>query len=273
LKYLIFALILILLFPLYWMIIGSIQPSAGVMKLPPNWIPRNITLVNFAYIVKETMIFRWTFNTIMLNTISLCIQLFCLVTAGYAFAAYKFVGKQVIYWIFVASLIIPWQGLLVSRYILMRHLYLLNTWFAIIALNAFAPISFVFIRNYFEKIPTSMIDSARIDGAREIRILFQIILPQCKPILGYLALHSYLTAFQDFFWPMLVLNDKRLFTLPLGIVHFLKTFTSTHGLLMHQQLLGYELAGGVLLLLPAIIIFVIFRKTFRQQFLAGGIKA
>ena len=126
-KYLIFALILILLFPLYWMVIGSIQPSAGVMKLPPNWIPRNITFVNFTYIIKETMILRWTFNTIMLNTISLCIQLFCLVTAGYAFAAYKFTGKQVIYWTFVASFIIPWQGLLVSRYILMRHLYLLNT--------------------------------------------------------------------------------------------------------------------------------------------------
>ena len=271
-KYLIVALILLMLFPLYWMFIGSIQPSTGILKMPPNWIPRNITFSNFAEVIEETLIIRWTFNTIMLNTISLGIRLFCLLTAAYAFAFYRFTGKRIIFWCFVASIIIPWQSLLVSRYILMRHFYLLNTWFAIIVLAAFTPIAFVFLKNYFEKIPSSFIDSARIDGAGETRILLQIILPQCKPILGYFAIMSYLTALRDFFWPMLVLNNRRLFTLPLGIVHFLQTFTSTHSFMEHSRLLGMELAAGVLLFLPAVLIFIIFRKTFRQQFLAGGIK-
>ena len=271
-KYLIFLLILLMLFPLYWMFIGSIQPSAGILKMPPNWIPRNVTLSNFIELISETQILRWTFNTVLLTTMTLCIQLFCLTTASYAFMAYRFIGKRLIYWIFIASIIVPWQGLLVSRFVLMRHFYLLNTWLAIICIGVFNPIGIVLIKYYFEKIPSVIIDSARIDGAGELWILFKIILPQCKPILGYIAVTSFILAFGDFFWPMLVLNNRRLYTLPLGIMYYLKTYTSTHGLLKIQQLVGIQLAGGVLLFLPVIFVFIIFRKTFQQQFLAGGIK-
>jgi len=256
------------------MFIGSIQPSVGIMRLPPRRIPKNITLENYTDLIntKETTILRWTFNTVLLNTISVSLQLFCMIMAAYAFATYRFVGKKLIYWIFIASIIIPWQGLLVPRYILMRYLHLLNTWFAIIVLAAFHPIGFVLIKNYFEKIPKSIIDSARIDGAREFRILFQIIVPECKPIFGYLMLNSYLIAFQDFFWPMLVLNNHRLFTLPLGIIYFLTTYSSYAGTQNIARVLGFELAGGVILFIPAAFVFIIFRKTFQQQFLAGGIK-
>lgn len=267
-------LILLIIFPLYWMFIGSLQPSAGIYKMPPNWIPRNITLSNFTELItdRNTQILRWTFNTLLLNTIMFSIQLFCLVTAGYAFTTYKFVGKRLIYWLFIASIIIPWQAILVPRYVMMRHLHLLNTWFAIICISAFNPIGIVIIKNFFDKMPQGIIDSARIDGADEMCILFQIVLPQCKPILGYMAITSYILAFQDFFWPMLVLNNARLYTLPLGIMYFLETYCSTQGLLKTQRIVGLQLAGSVLLFLPVIFVFIVFRKTFQQQFLAGGIK-
>jgi len=273
-KYLIFLLILLMIFPLYWMIIGSLQPSAGIYKMPPNWIPRNITLSNFTELITDidTQILRWTFNTLLLNTILFCIQLFCLVTAGYAFTMYKFVGKQLIYWLFITSIIVPWQAMLIPRYVLMRHLHLLNTWFAIICISVFNPIGIVIIKNYFDKMPQGIIDSAKIDGADEMCILFRIVLPQCKPILGYMAISSYIIAFGEFFWPMLVLNNARLYTLPLGIMYFLSTYTSTHDLPAIQRIVGLKLAGSVLLFLPVVFIFIIFRKAFQKQFLAGAIK-
>jgi len=271
-KYLIFGLILLLFFPLYWMFTGSIQPSAGILKIPPNWIPRNVTLSNFTELIKGTQTFRWTFNTLIINTFLLSLQLFCLVTASYAFAMYRFIGKRLIYWIFIASIIVPWQSIIVSRFVLMRHLHLINTWLAIICISAFNPVGVVLIKNYFDKIPRTIIDSARIDGADELWILFKIVLPQCKPILGYIAITSYILAFQEFFWPMLVLHEKRLFTLPLGIMYYLKTYASTHGWINVQRVIGLQLAGSVLLFLPVIFIFLIFRKTFQQQFVGEGIK-
>ena len=271
-KILLLLLAIILFFPLYWMCKNSLETSMGIKKIPPNWIPKKITLENFRFIAMENPLIRWFANTVAMHTIVILMGLFCTVTASYAFAVFKFRGSKILYWVFLTGIMVPYQALLISRFILMRHLGLLNTWWAIICLGVFSPIGIVLIKNYFQKIPQCMYDSARIDGAGDIRILFQIILPQCTPILGYMCIVSYVSAFQDFFWPMLVLNNSKLYTLPLGIVHYYITYMSTHPALEYERLWGIQMAGGVIMFLPVILIFVIFRKVFMKQFSLGGIK-
>ena len=241
------------------------------MKIPPRMIPARVTLENYQIVWAGTMIPRWFCNTIVIASAAIAFSLFCTILASYSFSMYNFKGKQLIYWMMIASIMIPGQALLISRFILMARMEMINTWWSLILVGGCSPIAIVFFRNYFNKIPRDFADSARIDGLGEFGILFKVMLPQCRAIIGYLCIVGYMASFQAFLWPFLMIMDSKKKTLALGVIYFLQTYYTQSGMTMGIRL-GLQLAGGVILFVPVIIIFLAFHKMFRQEFIAGGIK-
>ena len=271
LKWLVILFAFLLLFPLYWMLKGSFESIIVMMKIPPRWLPRKVTLDNYKILIEITTIGRWFVNTLLISTAALAFSLFCNVLAAYAFAVYKFHGKQFIYWCFLASIMIPGQSLLVSRFVLMRHLGWINTWLPLIFMGGCAPVAIILLKKYIAKIPGAMMDSARIDGASEFRIPWRIMLPQCQPILGFMLITGYMMAFDDFLWPLLMIQEPKRMTLAVGVIETIRTWPGRLSRGENMEL-GVSLAGGIVLLVPVILIFLAFQRAFRQDFMAGGIK-
>ena len=271
-KWLVILFALLLTFPLYWMLKGSFENISLMMKVPPNWLPVNPTLESYQILFQITMIGRWFANTVFIGTCAIAFSMFCNILAAYAFAIYKFHGKQFIYWCFLASIMIPGQSLLISKFVLMKHLGWINTWLPLIFIGGCAPVAIILLKKYIAKIPASMLDSARIDGVNELGILFRIMLPQCKPIIGFMLITSYMGAFSQYLWPMLMIQERKNYTLALGIIDSVRVYF--HYGFTHQPYreLSLSLAGGVILFLPVIAIFLIFQRAFRQDFMAGGVK-
>ena len=271
-KYLVILFAMLLLFPLYWMVKGSLENISLMMKVPPNWLPVNPTLESYQILIRITTLGRWFANTVFIATCGLMFSMFCNILAAYAFAIYKFRGKQFIYWCFLASIMIPGQSLLISKFVLMKELGWINTYLPLIFMGGCAPVAIILLKKYISKIPTAILDSARIDGVREIGILFRIMLPQCKPILGFMLITSYMNAFAQYLWPMLMIQERENYTMALGIIDTVRRYF--HFGLIHEphRELSLSLAGGVVLFLPVIAIFLIFQRAFRQDFMAGGVK-
>ena len=260
-----------MLFPLFWMVKGSFESIFDIMKIPPKLIPAKLILENYQILWKGTSIIRWTGNTLIVASAAIAFNLFCTVLSSYAFSMYQFRGKQFIYWMFIASIMIPSQSLIISRFVLMARMNLIDNWLSLILVSGCSPIAIVFFRNYFNKVPRDFADSARIDGLGEFGILFKVMLPQCRAIIGYLCIVGYMASFQAFLWPFLMIMDSKKKTLALGVIYFLQTYYTQEGMTMGIRL-GLQLAGGVILFVPVIIIFLAFHKMFRQEFIAGGIK-
>ena len=271
-KILLCAICLLLLFPILWMVAGSLQPAALIFRVPPS-LPRMPTLANYQAFLSKAPVLRWAWNSFLLTTIILFCILLSSSLAAYVLTTLNFKGKRFLYWLLISGLMAPIPCLLVPRYIVSRYIGGINNWWGIIAMYIYAPGAIVLLRQCFTAIPRDFYDAARIDGARDFAILWHIVLPQSTAVLAYLALGQFLGALQDFAWPMLILNNRKLFTLPMGVLDFLRSYTSMYGGASGQtQLVGMELAGGTLLFLPALAIFVAFRNVLNKRFLEGGLK-
>jgi len=239
------------------------------MKVPPKWIPAKLTIENYIMIFQKVTIVRWFINTVVVSTISIGIQLICMMFAGYAFSMYNFSGKRIIYWLYVSSLMIPGQALLIPRFILMRNLHLIDTWWSLVFIGAFNVVYMIFIKHFLDGIPSAISDSARMDGAGELRIIWSIMVPLSKPIIGYIVLMGYIASFQDFLWPFLMISTDARKTLAVGIIQLIKQATGQYSIM---RPLGVSLAGSTILFVPILIVFLSFQGVFKERFLAGGVK-
>jgi len=269
-KVVIILLGILLLFPAYWMLNGSFQDIREIMKYPPRVIPRNPTLQNYEFLLGNTQIVRWFFNTVVVGAAALGFSLFCIATAAYALAYFEFRFKRLFYWILLIPIFLPGTVLIIPRFVIMRHLGMLNTYWPLILVGGTAPVSIVLMMHYFERLPRCLLDAARMDGLGEFSIIFRIILPQCKPLLGYFAITGFMHVYQDVLWPLLVLADESKHTMTLGMMSYLNRFHTIHGG-TGSLLIGVMLAGGVVLSIPLIVMFMVFQRTFRNQFILGGI--
>ena len=274
-KILLCTLAILLLFPILWMIVGSFLPVGMVLLVPPR-IPRVLSIEYYRIIFSRVPILLWLANSMIVMSTIFIAAITVTALGAYAFITMQFRGKRFLYWFFVSGLMIPLPCLLLPRYIVARYIGGLNNWWGIIAMSIYAPGALILLRQCFAAIPKDFYEAARMDGASDATILARIVLPQSTAVLAYLALTQFLGSIMDFAWPMLVLNERRLFTLPLGILYFLSNYTSAYlpaGAPSGPNILaGLDLAGGVLLFLPALLIFAIFRNVLNKRFLEGGLK-
>lgn len=206
---------------------------------------------------------RYFINSVFIATASTLLTLFFCSLAGYAFAKYQFRGKAVLFGILLASMMVPFQVLLVPLFGLMYDIGWLNSYKAIIIPFAVGAFGVFLMRQFIVTIPSELLDAARIDGCSEFGIYYRIVLPIIKPALGALTIYSFLSSWNGYLWPLIILRDEAKYTLPIGLANLVGVYRQEYGMLM---------AGTLLSLLPIVLLFLAMQREFVQGITLGGVK-
>lgn len=256
---------LIVLLPLVWMLSTSFKPKSQWFAREIEWIPRTFTLENYSKIFnnRTTPIGRWFLNSIILGVITTGLTLVVDSLAAYAYARLQFPGRKVIFAILLATLFLPGVMFLVPNFITVFRLGLLNT-FPGVFLPALAGVFGVFfMRQFFETIPKELEEAAQIDGANTFQTFWQVVLPLARPALATLAVITFLASWNDFLWPLLILQDRALQTLPPGLRTLQGAYTSEYGQMM---------AGAAIAAVPVLVIYIFAQRYIVESVATTGLK-
>jgi multiple sugar transport system permease protein len=206
---------------------------------------------------------RYLANSAVLTVGVTLISLTINVAAGYAFAKLRFAGRDRIFKVLLAALVIPAQVAMVPLFLLLKQLGLVNTYGGVIVPAAASIFGIFLVRQYALSIPTDLLEAARIDGANELRIFRSIMVPVLRPIIVTLAVFTVLGTWNDFMWPLIVLSDQGLYTLPVALASLSREHVQDHELMM---------AGSVVTTLPVLLVFLVLQRSYIQGLMAGGLK-
>lgn len=258
-----FSWAIISLFPLIWMFQTAFSSPEAITKIPPQFIIREYTLNNFRDLFSHSKILIWFCNSLLISLLVTVVHLFFDSLAGYAFSRKKFSGDKVLFWMIIATMMIPGQILIVPLYIMMSKFHLIDSLWAVILPGLAGPFGIFMIKQYLEGLPKSIEDAARIDSCSEFGIYWHIILPLCRPVLCVLAIFVFMTHWNAFLWPLIVLNSFTHYTLPVGLATLQEKQILDYGLLM---------AGASISALPMIIVFFFFQKYLVKGIRMGALK-
>ncbi|MGM7670829.1 carbohydrate ABC transporter permease [Microbacterium sp. A93] len=248
-------------FPFYAMIVIALQPGRG-LEMPGALFPTDISLDSFVAALSSTRVPRWFLNTLIYAVVSVVLVLLFAAMAGYAFAKKRFWGRDVMFWSFVAMLMVPGNLTLIPQFIIVTNLGGLNTMWGLIVPTLANVQAMFLMRQFIRDIPDEIIEAARIDGAGEMRIFFSIILPQTKPVMSILGVMVFLAHWNDFLWPLVSQQHPDNFTLSVGLNSMQEELT----------MLSTTMAGAVLMFIPTLIIFISVQKNFVRGIVMSGIK-
>ncbi|MFR1832923.1 MAG: carbohydrate ABC transporter permease [Lachnospiraceae bacterium] len=273
------ALAVFFIFPLYWIVTGSIKPKSDIIIKSGEmvkWIPTTVTLDNYARLFKsETELFgigmpmaiRWLFNSIFISVVAMALTCITASLAGYVLAKKRFWGKSVIFGLFVCAMALPKQVILIPLMEEMSNLGLLKSvWgsmFAVIFPVVGWPFGVFMMKQFSENIPTSLLEAARIDGAGELTTFLQVAFPIIKPGFGALAIFTFINSWNEYPLQLVMLTQSEAKTISLGIASKLSEMSNDYGLIM---------AGAALASVPIILVFLRFQKYFTQGITMGAVK-
>ena len=218
---------------------------------------------NYRNLWKTVPYNRYFVNSVFIATASTLLTLFFCSLGGYAFAKYKFRGQKILFGILLASMMVPFQVLLVPLFGLMYDIGWLNSYKAIVIPFSVGAFGVFLMRQFIVTIPSELLDAARIDGCSEFGIYYRIVLPIIKPALGALTIYSFLGSWNGYLWPLIILRDEAKYTLPIGLANLVGIYRQDYGMLM---------AGTLLSLMPIVILFLAMQREFVQGITLGGVK-
>jgi multiple sugar transport system permease protein len=251
-----------MLLPFAWMLSTSLKTPAETFTYPPVWIPSQIAWDNYARTVSAMPFGRFYLNSLLVTVSVTTLQILTSSLAAFAFARLRFRGREALFLLYLATLMIPFQVTMIPNFILVRALGWYDTYQALILPPAFSAFSTFLLRQYFRGIPLDMDEAARIDGASSFRIWWSVVLPLSGPVLAALAIFVSLNTWNDFLWPLIVTNSERTRTLPVGLSTFQGQFRVEWNLLM---------AGSVIAMLPMLLVYVVGQRWFIRGITLSGI--
>ncbi len=245
---------ILLLSPIWWMFATSVKNMQEIMTYPPTFWPNEWNWSNYADTLEAAPFIRYTFNTLFLTGFAVFANTLSNSFIAYGFAKIRFKGREVLFAILLATMMLPAFVTMIPHYVMFAKLGWLNTYLPLIIPQFFGGAFFVFLlRQFFRTIPNELLEAAKIDGASHLYIWARIILPLSKPAIATVAIFTFNGAWNDFIGPLLYLNDESLYTLQIGLQVF-KGQVSTQW--------NYLMAGSLMVLLPVIILFFIFQRYF-----------
>jgi multiple sugar transport system permease protein len=244
---------LVMLLPFVWMFSTSLKHPPEIFKYPPVWIPSQIAWDNYTKTISAMPFGRFYLNSLIVTASVTALQLLVSSLAAFAFARLRFRGREALFLLYLATLMIPFQVTMIPNFILVRWLGWYDTYQALILPTAFSAFSTFLLRQYFMGLPRELDEAARMDGASSWRIWWQIILPLSGPVLAALAIFVSLNSWNDFLWPLIITNSVEMRTLPVGLSTFQGQFKVEWNLLM---------AGSVIAMLPVLIVYIIGQRWF-----------
>jgi multiple sugar transport system permease protein len=258
------AIGLVWVFPLYWAVNTAFTIDQKTAQIPPSWFPSPILIDAFTYVIKNTAIIRWYLNSILTSmAITACVLLLTMM-CGYALSQMRFRGRRSVYIAILAGFMIPSATNVVPLFMFMYKLGFANTYWGIILPQLAAPIAVVIYKQFFDQMPLELSDAARMDGGTDLRILFRLFLPLNWGVTWALAIILFIGAWNNFFWPFIIIGKTPMMTIPVGITQV----QSWYGIAYPRQM-----ASAVLAALPTAVLFVIFQRRVAQGVaITSGIK-
>jgi multiple sugar transport system permease protein len=250
-------------FPLLWMVAVSLMPTGAASTLPPPLWPKEPTLVHYRALLAEGGIGRAFFNSLGLAIAATLLSTTFNTLAGYAFAKLHFAGRDKIFALLIAALVIPGQVAMLPLFLMLKGMGLVNTWAGVLVPCLAGIFGIFLVRQYARGIPDELIEAARMDGAGEFRTFFSVVLPILKPVLVTLAVFAFLGSWNDFMWPLIVLTDGDLYTLPVALASLSREHVQDSELMM---------AGAVITVMPVLILFLALQRYYMQGLLMGSVK-
>jgi len=242
-----------MLLPYYWMAISSVKPPEELHTFPPRFYVLHPTVEPYRELFTLLPMARSLFNSVFVASSVTLSNMFLCSLAGYAFAKLRFPGRDAIFLGLISAMMIPWQVSLIPGFVIVKHLGWLNTFWALIVPNLAMPFGIFLCRQYIMSIPDGLIEAARIDGYNELRIYWRVILPLITPALATLAIFTFLSQWNSFVWPLIVVQTGAMRTVPLIIAVLNGQFGANFAMVM---------AGALVVTLPMLIIFLIFQRQF-----------
>jgi multiple sugar transport system permease protein len=251
------------LFPLLWMVSVSLMPAGASSTLPTPILPRQVTLANYQQLFGSVGMGRYFLNSLGIAVLGTVISVAFNVTAGYAFAKLNFRGRDAIFKTLLGALVIPGQVAMLPLFLMLKPLGLINTYGGAVVPLMASVFGIFLVRQFARGIPDDLLEAARIDGASEWRIFLTIVVPLLTPVLATLAIFSFLGSWNDFMWPLIVLTDDSLHTLPVALAGLAREHVQDNELMM---------AGSVITVLPVLLLFLALQRQYMAGLMAGGVK-
>ncbi|MBI9093724.1 MAG: carbohydrate ABC transporter permease [Sphaerochaeta sp.] len=268
LKTVLFRLIEILcialwVFPLVWMMITSLKIENEVITKTFSFFPKNPTLGNYTKAITSTHILHWMVNSVIVSGGAMILTILIDAPIAYAFAKIRFKGKHLLFWAVMGGMMIPFQVLIVPLYLQFNSYNMVNTLAAALLPRVALPIGIFILKQFYEGIPSELEEAACIDGASRFRIFVQIILPLGQAAMATVVILSFINAWNDFLWPLIIINDTIKYTITVGIANFQGTHGTQYSLIM---------SGAIIASIPQIIFYIFFRKKIIAGIATSGIK-
>jgi multiple sugar transport system permease protein len=253
-----------MLLPLVWMLSASLMPLSEVIKVPPVWFaPDKYSLGNYIEVLGKVGFGLFFRNSVFVAAAITALELLTSCMAGFAFARYEFPGRTVIFLVILSTMMIPFQVIMIPLFIMMARLHMVNTFWGMIIPAIVTPFGIFMMRQFMLSVPKALLEAARIDGASEPYIFARIMLPLCKPAISALAIFTFLGSWDNFLWPLIIINSKELWTLPIAMSRFTEQYISqTH----------LQMAGASIMFVPVLIVFLLMQRNFIEGIALSGLK-
>ncbi|AOZ92918.1 carbohydrate ABC transporter permease [Paenibacillus crassostreae] len=255
----------LMLYPFLWMISVSLERTSNIaVPFPPRLIPEQFSFFNYKLVFENGVLFKTYANSAIISLFSVILSVSSALLAGYAFSRGEFRGKKLLFFAVLATMMIPFEARLIPMFSMFNDLGMINTKYPLIFPAIINALGIVLVKQYFDRLPEGLRESAKIDGANEFTIFFRIFAPLSGPITATLAILAFQDSWNSFLWPLVVINDQDMKTVPL----FLSSFSSENG----SRWVGVTMATAAMSILPIVIVFLFLQKYIIRSIALSGLK-
>ena len=254
---------LVVAFPLYWMFATAVRPKKEIFSGGFDLVPSTFVWSNFSDAWNKLPWDQFYINSIAIAAIAVPITVFINLLAGYTFAKYKFPGRDILFLLMISTLMIPIQVIMVPEFLIVAKLGWVNTWWGVLVPRAAEAFGLFMVRQFMVSIPDELIEAARLDGAGEFTIFRRVVLPLSWPVIAVLSIFTFMWRWNDFAWPLVVLQEQSAYTVPLGLNLMQGQYFTDWTGLMSMSLLS---------IIPMMLVFIFFQRYFIQGIASTGLK-
>ncbi|MBI1884225.1 MAG: carbohydrate ABC transporter permease [Chlamydiae bacterium] len=245
------------------MVSTSLKPEEGIFALPPQLIPHPYTFQYYKDLFEKVRFLAFFGNSLFISVSITLLNLILNSLAAYAFAKHKFPGREKIFSLLLLTMMVPGQVCMMPVFLILKNMHLLNTFTGLILPGSTSVFGIFLMRQFMKGIPNEILESARMDGCGELRILWSIVLPLCRPALATMTIFTFMGAWNEFLWPLIIMTKESGYTLPVALANLNGQHNTEWGLLM---------SGSVIVILPILLLFVFMQRYFVKGMVLSGIK-
>ena len=258
-----YVLAILVLIPICWMFIVSLKPENSVVTVLSELFSPPFTIESYLKVNESSLIWRWTWNSVFVGVVQTVLTLLLCSLAAFAVSRISFKGKNIVFLLILAGMMVPVEAIIVPLFSMIVELGWINSYKALIFPGLFLPLGFLILKQFYDGIPTELMEAAKIDGASMLRIWWSVFLPLSRTSMAALGIFVFVQSWNNFLWPLLIANESAMMTLPVAIPTFQSSFATD---------LSVPMAANVLASLPALIVFLIFQKQIIKGIAMTGIK-